>query len=550
MNKKIRNIEESRRHRRTRDQFKGVKGVRDGYQARTNLVKDKDGKMLINEEEIKERWKEYFSELLNRPDPRNPLEDQEANHEALVDITEDEIIAAIKHLKNNKAAGVDNICAELLKNGGPILQAKLVDLFKLIWAEERLPEEWEEGIMVPLHKKNDRAECSNYRGLCLLTVGYKAYAAILCERLAPYYTQVVGEYQAGFVGGKSTADNIFMLRQIAEKYREFARTSWHVFVDYKQAYDSVHRPSLWNILRYFNIPEKLIRLIKACYTNSRSCVRVGGVLTNSFAVETGLRQGCPLSCMLFNLTLEWVMRNTPSMQDEVSLTNGVLCDRLAYADDADLMGETFQGRDRQLGHFNETGSRVGLEVSEGKTKVMKMSREQRTEEYIELGGFLLEEVDSFKYLGSIICVDNTMEEEIAERIAGASKCSWSLNALLKSKLLTRRTKIQLYTTIVRPVLTYACETWTLTKELERRLLVFKHSVLRRMLGPVRDEVTGEWRIRHNRELRELTRLPPVTSFVRAQRLRWAGHVARMDPVCLLRRVFDGTPEGRRPPGRP
>ena len=70
------------------------------------------------------------------------------------------------------------------------------------------------------------------------------------------------------------------------------------------------------------------------------------------------------------------------------------------------------------------------------------------------------------------------------------------------------------------------------------------------MGPVRDEVTGEWRIRHNRELRELTLLPPVTSHVRAQRLRWAGHVARMDPTCFLRQVFDGTPEGRRPPGRP
>ena len=105
-------------------------------------------------------------------------------------------------------------------------------------------------------------------------------------------------------------------------------------------------------------------------------------------------------------------------------------------------------------------------------------------------------------------------------------------------MLTRTTKLQLYTTIIRPVLTYACETWTLTKELERRLLVFEHSVLRRILGPVRDDVTGEWRIRYNQELRDLTQLTPVTSFIRGQRLRWAGHIARMEPGCLLRRVFD------------
>ena len=300
----------------------------------------------------------------------------------------------------------------------------------------------------------------------------------------------------------------------------------------------------------FKIPEKLIRLIKACYNNSRSCVRIGGEITDFFGVETGLRQGCPLSCMLFNITLEWVMRNTPRVQDEVGFLNGASCDKLAYADDADLMGVTYLGRDEQLEGFNGTGSRVGLEVSEGKTKAMKMSREERTEDYIELGGFLLEEVDSFRYLGSIIRSDNAMEQEIAERISSASKCSWSLNSLLRSKLLTRTTKIQLYTTIIRPVLTYASETWTLTKELERRLLVFERSVLRRILGPVIDEATGEWRIRHNAELLELTRLAPITSFVRAQRLRWAGHLARMDPNCLLRRVFDGTPEGRRPRGRP
>ena len=84
------------------------------------------------------------------------------------------------------------------------------------------------------------------------------------------------------------------------------------------------------------------------------------------------------------------------MQDEVTFTNGASCDRLAYADDADLMGETYLGRDRQLEAFNRSGRKAGLEISEGKSKAMKMSRIARSEDFIELGGFLLEEVDSFK----------------------------------------------------------------------------------------------------------------------------------------------------------
>ena len=76
------------------------------------------------------------------------------------------------------------------------------------------------------------------------------------------------------------------------------------------------------------------------------------------------------------------------------------------------------------------------------------------------------------------------------------------------------------------------------------MLVFEHGVLRRILGPVRDAETGQWRIRHNRELRAITQLAPITSFVRAQRLRWAGHVARMLADSRLRRVLEGRPEGR------
>ena len=163
---------------------------------------------------------------------------------------------------------------------------------------------------------------------------------------------------------------------------------------------------------------------------------------------------------------------------------------------------------------------------------------------------MLEEVDSFRYLGSMVNASNTMEEEVMTRIAAAAKCRWSVDSILKSKDVSRATKLRLYTSVIRPVATYACEAWTLTKELERRLYVFENGILRRIYGNVRDEATGEWRWRHNRELRDMSRLPPITSFVRSQRLRWAGHVARMADVTLLRRVLDGVPEGRRPIGRP
>ena len=166
-------------------------------------------------------------------------------------------------MKNNKAAGVDGIVAEMIKYGEEALDNAMINEHKKIWTSEEMPSEWEEGIYLPLYKKNDKHACMNYRGLCLLNIGYKILACILCHRFQPYYERIVGDYQAGFMPGRSTTDNIFIVRQVCEKYREYDRTAWHVFVDYRQAYDSAYRPSLWAILRQFNVPGKLIRLIKA-----------------------------------------------------------------------------------------------------------------------------------------------------------------------------------------------------------------------------------------------------------------------------------------------
>ena len=92
--------------------------------------------------------------------------------------------------------------------------------------------------------------------------------------------------------------------------------------------------------------------------------------------------------MLFNVALERVIQQTPPSHDAISFTNGLQLDRLAYADDADLLGEGFMGRDEQLGRFDSAGRRIGLEVAEPKTKAMKASRDGQEEDYIELASFL------------------------------------------------------------------------------------------------------------------------------------------------------------------
>ena len=117
-------------------------------------------------------------------------------------------------------------------------------------------------------------------------------------------------------------------------------------------------------------------------------------------------------------------------------------------------------------------------------------------------------------------------------------------------MLSKTLKIKIYRTIILPVVLYGYETWSLTLMEERRLRVFENRVLRRVFGPKRDEVTGEWRQLHNEELMDLYSLPNIVRVVKSRRMRWAGHVARMGEGRGVHRVLVGKPEGKRPLGRP
>ena len=122
--------------------------------------------------------------------------------------------------------------------------------------------------------------------------------------------------------------------------------------------------------------------------------------------------------------------------------------------------------------------------------------------------------------------------------------------LLSSRLLSKNLKIKIYRTIILPVVFYGCETRSLTLREERKLRVFENMVLRRIFGPRRDEVTGEWRRLHNDELNDLYCSPNIVRVIKSRRMIWAGHVVRMGEERGVYRVLVGKPEGRRPLGRP
>ena len=164
----------------------------------------------------------------------------------------------------------------------------------------------------------------------------------------------------------------------------------------------------------------------------------------------------------------------------------------------------------------------------------------------------IESLEEFKYLGTTLTNQNSIQEEIKSRLKLRNACYHSVQKLFSSSLLSKNLKIKilLYRTIIFPVVFYGCETWSLTLREEHRLRVFENRVLRRIFGPKREGVTGEWRKLHNEELNDLYSSPNIVRVKKSRRLRWAGHVARMEEGRVVHKVLVGKPEGKRPLGRP
>jgi ribose 1,5-bisphosphokinase PhnN len=163
---------------------------------------------------------------------------------------------------------------------------------------------------------------------------------------------------------------------------------------------------------------------------------------------------------------------------------------------------------------------IGLEVNSEKTKYMVISRNQNAGQNhnIKLDNKSFERVEQFKYLGTTLSYRYSIQDEIKSRLKSGNACYHSVQDL-SSSLLSKNTKIKIYRAIILPVVLYGCETWSLTLREEHRLRVFENRVLRRIFGPKRDRVTGEWRRLHNKELNDLYSSPNIIRVITSRRMR-------------------------------
>ncbi|GFR95804.1 endonuclease-reverse transcriptase [Elysia marginata] len=291
----------------------------------------------------------------------------------------------------------------------------------------------------------------------LLSVPAKVLNRVILERLKEAVDPLLRDQQVGFRQNRSCADQIASLRIIVEQSLEWNSPMYINFIDYEKAFDSVDRETLWKLLKHYGIPKKIISIIKCNYQDMKYKVAYACQLLDSFEVKTGVRQGCLLSPFLILLVIDWIMKTTTQ-----SRTNGIQwtltsqLDDLDFADDIALISHNNKQMQDKTSHLELTSAQTGLKINTKKTELMKLNTAVNTP--IAVAGASIREIDSFTYLESVIDKEGGTENGVKARISKACAAFIMLKNIWSSKCICLNTKLRIFTSNVKSVLPYGCET--------------------------------------------------------------------------------------------
>ena len=382
-----------------------------------------------------------------------------------------ELYAAVKKLKNNKAPGIDGIINESICHTFANLKHFWCVLFNKILETGILPEEWQTGVIIPIYKnKGDKNDPNNYRGITLLSCSAKFFTAVLNERLHIFTEtlNILSENQAGFRPNHSTTDHMFVLKCMNDLIRSRKKKLFCAFVDYEKAFDKVWHAGLWTKLIRLGIGGKLFNVVRNMYKGIVSCVSSNGI-SNSFAVHQGVRQGENLSPLLFALYVDDLESHLIQkgcipvdmgldFDDRISDYLKILL--ILYADDTVIFGDSEEKLQKALHELEAYCNEWKLSVNCSKTKIMTFCGRKTTNQYpFTLNGNTLEHVSCFKYLGLTFNFNGKFNVAVKQLKDQARRAMMALLRKSRQLQLPISCQLELFNSLVLPVLTYGCEVW-------------------------------------------------------------------------------------------
>ena len=532
-------IELLEKQHRTREMHKKVKDLtnRNSRKTASGCIKDRNGKLLFDQEDISSRWAEYITELYN--DDRGEMPSFEVTSGE--NIMKEEVELVIKSMKDKKAAGPDGLSTETLKALDDQNIDMITDLCNTIYNSGIIPADLKHSVFVTLPKKPKAQDCSSFRTISLMSHVTKLLLKVIQRRLTDKIDQEVSRLQSGFRPGVGTREGIFNLRTICERALEVRKDIYICFIDYAKAFDKVKHSVMMECLSEIGINDKDLQIITKLYWEQTATVRTEYGVTKEFQIKQGVRQGCVLSPSLFNLYTEKIFREIEEMNG-VNI-GGVNINNLRYADDTVLLAENNTDLQDLVTATNNKGKRYGMEINITKTKGMIVSKKEMVPEItISIEGKNIQQMKEMIYLGFMVTENGKCEREIKRRIGVAKSSFEKMYKVLTSRIINISGRLRLAKCYIWSTLLYGAETWTLSKATVKKLEAFEMWTYRRIMKVSWKEYKSNEEV-----LSMINSKRMLVEMIKRRKLAYFGHLVRRDDIQRL--LLDGKINGKRSRGK-
>ena len=517
----------------------------------TGRRKSKEG--LVKGKTAQERvdvWFNYYSSLLGtEPDVESPDEDIPSVFGDL-EISEEPFTTAeyarVKAgLKRGQNGGPDEIPPDVYINCD--LDEEVLELCNNALMSGVKPNQWSRSNIVPIPKSGNLSKPSNTRGISQSCTIAKIYNKLILNRIRPAIDPLLRCNQNGFRTGRNTVGQILAVRRIIEEVKAHNLPAIMTFIDFKKAFDSIHRGKMFRILKAYGVPPRLLEGIKSMYNDTFARVLSPDGETAWFEILAGVLQGDTLAPFLFIIVLDYALRKAINGREvELGFTitprrsrrhHAVVQTDLDFADDIALLSNDIYQAQELLNLVQSESKKIGLTLNSTKTKFIALNSPNGVQLVAE-DEEVIEQVADFKYLGSYVM---SSTKDIKIRKAKAWKALNDMSKIWKSDI-SRHIKERFFYATVESVLLYGSETWTLTPAMVKSL----DGCYTRMLRVVFDV---SWRD-HLTNAELYGTITKLSHKVTSRRLKLAGHCYR-HPELPAHEVLLWQPKhGNRGRGRP
>ena len=449
-----------------------------------------NGRKVVNKEEIANEIKSFWEDIggMNSIEPMPidiELRIRERELNAIdVEIEKNEVKRVLEHLKNGKAAGLDEIPYEMFKCGGERVLDILTKLYNCVLAEEKVPSKWNESKVILLHKGGHKSkkELKNYRPIALLDTIGKIFCMVVNERLRDCIEMsgLLSDEQNGFRSNRRGEDNIFMVRELIERCKRENKSGYFAFLDIEKAYDRVNRELLCKVLSKCGLSEKFVRIIRSMYENTRARYMLGDIESDWVESKRGVRQGCILSPLLFALYTEELALRVKERGLGVTVGREKLC-MLMYADDIIIMCETGNDLQELLDIVNGYGVDFCVKFSKDKSQIMVINDDRNEEREWKLGDNVLKRTREYKYLG-VTLTENGSDRAKDEKVFQANQWYGRLASIARFRANKYVAVRELWKTMAVPSITYGMNVLNWSECELQKLEVIQNKVGRVALG--------------------------------------------------------------------